>query len=88
MKRLQYYMTGAFWTAAVALPAALVALAVVVFFDRYAVELVRGLATVLRVDWLGIRWPEIVGMLVGQLLLLLALLLGGRRALSKETSAG
>jgi hypothetical protein len=88
MKRLRYYLTGAFWTTAVALPAALVALAMMVFFDRYAVDLVRWLEASIQADWLGVRWPELVGMLVGQLLLMLGLLFGGRRILSRRTSAG
>jgi hypothetical protein len=94
MRKLQYYGTAAFWTLAVAVPAALLALAVVAFLDRFAFEISRGLSAALRADWPGLareasaRLPEAAGMLVGQLLLLAILLLGGRRAQQINSKAG
>lgn len=94
MRDTKLYVTGAFWTLALALPAALLALAVAVFFDRYAVEIGRGLTAALQADWHGLlgefsdRWPEVAGMIIGQLLLMAVLLFGGSKALRREVQAG
>lgn len=94
MRNTKYYVAGALWTLALALPAVLLALAVSTFFDRYVVEIGRGLTAILQANWLGLanafrgRLPEVAGMLIGQLLLLAALLVGGSRALRQDLKAG
>ncbi len=94
MREAKIYTIGALWTFALALPAGLLALAVAVFFDRYAVEISRGLTAALQADWHRLlgefsdRWPEVVGMLIGQLLLMAVLLIGGSKALRREVQAG
>lgn len=94
MRDSKYYAIGALWTLALALPALLLALAVSAFFDRYFVDVVSGLTAIVKVDWQQLvggfsgRWPEVVGILIGQLLLLAVLLIGGSRALERDVKAG
>lgn len=85
MGKVQYHAVGAAWTMILALPAALLALSIAVFFDRYSVEIASALTAVNAADWqalFNIRWPELAGMVIGQLLLMAILLMGGVKALA------
>jgi hypothetical protein len=85
MGKVQYYAAGAAWTVALALPAALLALSLAAFFDRYSIEVARALGAAYQADWqafVSIRWPELAGMVIGQLLLMAILLIGGIKALT------
>lgn len=94
MRNAKYYTTGALWTLALALPAALIALAVAAVFDLYLFEVGRGLTAALQAAWEGLasgfggRWPEVVGMLIGQLLLMAVLLIGGSKVRQRDVQAG
>lgn len=94
MRSSKYYTAAVFWTLALAIPAGLLALAAAASFDRFVVEIGRGIAAVLQADWPALagefsgRLPEVGGMLIGQLLLLAVLLIGGSRALRKDAQAG
>ena len=91
MRQLKYLGAGAGYTVALALPAALFAFALAVCFDRYFVEITRALDSALRAGWgtfFSSRWPEAVGMVVGQLLLMAVLLFGGVKASGNVAAAG
>lgn len=90
MGKVQYHAIGAAWTLALAIPAALLALALAAFLDLYAVELVNALIAALQADWqtfASTRWPEVAGMVIGQLLLMAILLMGGAKALVGKPEA-
>lgn len=83
MPRYRVWITAAFWTLALAIPAALLGLIGVAFLDEILPRIALSLA---RFDWQSIgveasaRWPEIAGMVVGQVLILaIFLLMRGRR---------
>jgi hypothetical protein len=90
MGKVRLFALGTLWTAALAVPAALLALAIAVFFDLYLVEAVDALAALFAADWqtfASIRWPELAGMVIGQLLLMAIILLGGAKALAGNPEA-
>lgn len=87
MGKVRLHAIGAIWTLVLAVPAALLALAIVAFFDRYSVEIAGALAAAFKADWqafASIRWPELAGMVIGQLLLMAILLMGGAKALADK----
>ena len=94
MRRARTFGSGAFWTLALGVPATLFALALVAYLDEHLYSIFAWAGTVLGADWDAIaseasaRWPEVVGMLVGQLLLMTILVLGGTKALIRKTEAG
>jgi hypothetical protein len=90
MGKVQYHAVGAVWTLALAVPAALLALALAAFLDLYAIELANAFVTALRADWqtfASTRWPELAGMVIGQVLLMAILLMGGVKALAGNPEA-
>ena len=90
MGKVQYHAVGAVWTLARAIPAALLALALAAFLDLYVVELVNALIAALQADWqtfASTRWPEVAGMVIGQLLLMAILLIGRAKALAGNPEA-
>jgi hypothetical protein len=90
MGKVQYYTIGVALTLALAIPAALLALAVAAFLDLYVAEIASTFMTALRVDWQAFastRWPELAGMVIGQLLLMAILLMGRARALADKPEA-
>ena len=90
MGKVRYHVIGAVWTVALIVPAALLALSIAVFFDRYTVEIASALTAVFNADWqafVNIRWPELAGMVIGQLLLMAILLMGGAKALAGNPEA-
>jgi hypothetical protein len=91
MRSVQYLGSGAAWTAALALPAAMFGLCLAALIDRYSVEIASAVARAFDANWrafVALRWPEAAGILIGQLLLMAVLLLAGGRALGSraETS--
>ena len=90
MRSVQYLGTGAAWTAARALPAAVFGLCMAALIDRYSVEIASAVARAFDTNWRGfvaLRWPEAAGMLIGQLLLMAVLLFAGGRALGNRAEA-
>ena len=90
MAKLQILSKATWGTLALALPSGLLALGIVATLDEY---LPRIADAVSRANWsalaleAGARWPELAGMLVGQLLLLAILVVGGRKALGSRRQA-
>lgn len=90
MAKLQILSKATWGTLALALPSGLLALGIVATLDEYLPRISGALA---RANWsalaleAGARWPELAGMLVGQLLLLAILVVGGRKALSSRSQA-
>lgn len=90
MGRVQYHAIGAASILALTVPAALLGLAVAAFLNVYAFDIAGALMAALRVDWQAFastRWPELAGMVIGQVLLMAILLLGGAKALVKDSEA-
>lgn len=78
MPRYRVWITAGFWTIALAIPAVLLGLIGVAFLDEILPRVALSLA---RFDWQSIgveasaRWPEIAGMVIGQVLILAIFLL-------------
>ena len=51
MGNYRVHAVGAFWTVAMAVPAALLALAIFAFFDRYLAEIASAVAAAFTADW-------------------------------------
>jgi hypothetical protein len=93
MAKLRILSTAVLGTLALALPSVLLALGIVATLDEYLPRISAGLTAALRANWsalaleAGARWPELAGMLVGQLMLLAILVIGGRKALGSRAGA-
>ena len=93
MAKLRTLTTAVFGTLALALPSGLLALGIVAYLDEYLPRISAALTAALRANWsalaleAGARWPELAGMLVGQLLLLAILVVEGRKALGSRSQA-
>ena len=91
MNNIRKWLVGSFWFLALALPATALALGGLVLLDAYLPSLANKLAMAARIDWLSLklegsaRWPEVAGMIIGQLLIFVFLLLarGKPRLISK-----
>ncbi len=94
MRRIRTFGSGALWTLVLGVPATLLALALVAYLDEHLYSIFAWAGTALSANWDAIaseasaRWPEVVGMLIGQLLLMTILVLGGAKALSRNSEAG
>jgi hypothetical protein len=90
MTKLRILSRAVLGTLALALPTGLLALGLVATLDEY---LPRVWAALSGANWsalaleAGARWPELAGMLVGQLLLMAILVVGGRKALGNRAPA-
>ena len=90
MAKLRTLSTAVLGTLALALPSGLLALGIVATLDEYLPRIGAALS---RANWsalaleAGARWPELAGMLVGQLMLLAILVIGGRKALGSRAEA-
>ena len=93
MAKLRTLSTAVLGTLALALPSGLLALGIVATLDEYLPRISAALTAALRSNWsalaleAGARWPELAGMLVGQLLLLAILVVEGRKALGSRSQA-
>jgi hypothetical protein len=87
MGKVRLYALGTVWTLALAIPAAMLALAIAAFLDIYLIEIANAVAALFAADWQAFastRWPELAGMVIGQLLLMAILLMGGARVLKGD----
>jgi hypothetical protein len=90
MAKLQTLSKATWGILALALPSGLLALGIVATLDEYLPRISDALSSA---NWsalaleAGARWPELAGMLVGQLLLLAILVVGGRKALGSRSQA-
>lgn len=68
-------LTVIFWTLALAIPFTALAVGILIFFNDLLPEIVRSI-NFPGIDWRGLtvegsaRWPEIAGMIIGQLVIL------------------
>ncbi len=89
MARLRFLTTAALGTLALALPASLLALGFVAYLDEHLLDI----SAALRANWPALareamaRWPEVAGMVIGQLLLMAILVLGGRKVVKLNAEA-
>jgi hypothetical protein len=66
---------GIFWTLALAIPFTALSVGILIFMNDTLPKLVRSI-TFPSIDWRGLavegaaRWPEVAGMIIGQLIIL------------------
>jgi hypothetical protein len=81
MDKIRISLIGSFWFLALALPATALALGGVALLDEHLPTIANKLALVAHIDWpalkieASVRWPEVAGMIIGQLLIFGFLLL-------------
>ncbi len=90
MRRYQHLPIGALWTLILAIPATALGLVIVALLDEYLPYVVNTLLSAVNVDLqtfgqeMSTRWPEVVGMVVGQLLILTFLFFAWTRTRSES----
>ena len=91
MRKYQHLPIGALWTLILAIPATALGLVVVALLDEYLPYVVNTLLSAVNVDLqafgheMSTRWPEVVGMVVGQLLILTFLFFAWTRTRSESS---
>ena len=86
MRKVQMY--AAVWTLVLAVPFTVIALVGTAYISNHLGEIATALGSL--VNWRGVavegsaRWPEIAGMIVGQLLILSILLIARRSGRTEE----
>ena len=89
MRNVQMYATV--WTLMLAVPFTVIALVGTAYITNHLGEIATAVSTL--VNWRGVavegsaRWPEIAGMIVGQLLILSILLIARRSGRTEELAA-
>ena len=89
MRKIQ--MVATVWTLVLAVPFTLIALVGTAYITNHLGEIATAVSTL--VNWRGVavegsaRWPEIAGMIVGQLLILSILLIARRGGRTEELAA-
>ena len=89
MRKIQMYAT--IWTLMLALPFTVIALVGTAYISNHLGEIATAVSSL--VNWRGVavegsaRWPEIAGMIIGQLLILSILLIARRNGRSEELAA-
>ncbi len=89
MRKIQMYATV--WTLVLALPFTVIALVGTAYITNHLGDITTAISSL--VNWRGLavegsaRWPEIAGMIVGQLLILSILLIARRSGPSEELAA-
>ena len=89
MRKVQMYATV--WTLVLAVPFTVIALVGTAYITNHLGEIATAVSTL--VNWRGVavegsaRWPEIAGMIVGQLLILSILLIARRNGRTEELAA-
>ena len=89
MRRIQMYATV--WTLMLALPFTVIALVGTAYITNHLTDIATAVSSL--VNWRGLavegsaRWPEIAGMIVGQLLILSILLIARRNGRNEELAA-
>ena len=86
MRKVQMY--AAVWTLVLAVPFTVIALVGTAYISNHLGEIATAVSSL--VNWRGVavegsaRWPEIAGMIVGQLLILSILLIARRSGRTEE----
>ena len=89
MRNVQMYATV--WTLVLAVPFTVIALVGTAYITNHLGDIATAVSTL--VNWRGVavegsaRWPEIAGMIVGQLLILSILLIARRNGRTEELAA-
>jgi len=89
MRKVQIYATV--WTLALAIPFTVIALVGTAYITNHLGDIANAIAAL--INWRGVavegsaRWPEIAGMIVGQLLILSILLIARRNGHAEEPLA-
>jgi hypothetical protein len=89
MRNVQMYATV--WTLVLAVPFTVIALVGTAYITNHLGEIATAVSSL--VNWRGVavegsaRWPEIAGMIVGQLLILSILLIARRSSRTEELAA-
>jgi hypothetical protein len=89
MRKVQMYATV--WTLVLAVPFTVIALVGTAYISNHLGEIATAVSSL--VNWRGVavegsaRWPEIAGMIVGQLLILSILLIARRSGRTEELAA-
>ena len=89
MRKVQMYATV--WTLVLAVPFTVMALVGTAYITNHLGEIATAVSAL--VNWRGVavegsaRWPEIAGMIVGQLLILSILLIARRNGRTEELAA-
>ncbi len=95
MRKVQFL--AVFWTLMIAVPLTALALSLAAYLTDHLVDIVATLVafgqatTVGSRGWVMVfseRWPEVAGMIVGQVVILLILLLVRREKLAEENKRG
>ena len=89
MRKIQMYATV--WTLVLAVPFTVIALAGTAYITNHLGDIATAISAL--VNWRGVavegsaRWPEIAGMIIGQLLILSILLIARRNGRTEELAA-
>ncbi len=89
MRKIQMYATV--WTLVLALPFTVIALVGTAYITNHLGDITTAISSL--VNWRGVavegsaRWPEIAGMIIGQLLILSILLIARRSGPTEELAA-
>jgi hypothetical protein len=89
MRKVQIYATV--WTMMLAIPFTVIALVGTAYITNHLGDIASAVASL--VNWRGVavegsaRWPEIAGMIIGQLLILSILLITRRNGHTEELTA-
>jgi hypothetical protein len=93
MKKVQF--VAVFWTMLLAIPFTVLALSLAAYTTEHLSQILNGLQTVSQATTVGARgwiaelyerWPEVAGMIVGQLVIMITLLLVRRSEMAKNES--
>jgi len=91
MKKVQF--VAVFWTMVLAIPFTVLALSLAAYTTEHLGQILNGMQTVGQVTtvgargWIAVlyeRWPEVAGMIVGQLVIMITLLLVRRSEMAKN----
>ncbi len=89
MRKVQMYAT--LWTLVLALPFTVIALVGTAYITNHLGDIATAISSL--ANWRGVavegsaRWPEIAGMIIGQLLILSILLIARRNGHTEELTA-
>ena len=89
MRKIQMYATV--WTLVLAVPFTVIALVGTAYITNHLGDIATAVSSL--VNWRGVavegsaRWPEIAGMIIGQLLILSILLIARRNGRTEELAA-
>jgi hypothetical protein len=93
MRKVQF--VAVFWTMLLAIPFTVLAVSLAAYTTEHLSQIMNGLATASQVTTVGARgwiaelyerWPEVAGMIVGQLVIMITLLLVRRSEMANNES--